>query len=375
MRSSVSARVIAFEFAPFPGGQGTYALEMSRALHRAGVSVEVLAANYGAELMEPYPIAYKLTHQKVNFGAALAVRSFLNVAPEDATVLACDIRAALLACVFKRPRQRVVSMFHGSEALKGSRSVVARSICMIVARCSDVTVANSQYTSTLVTDVTGVACSAALLGVSDFWLVPATGEFENASLRSIPASTMVFCTLGRLEPRKGQLDAIDAFTRLAPRHPGATYVIAGRVVDEAYGKAIMARIASSPADVRYVGTLSKDDVRRLYSRSTALILPARYEPSAVEGFGLVTLEAAAQGCPSIVTNVGGLAEAVVNQTTGIVCPAGDLEALIEAIEQLAANPENRMELAAGAGRRARSHTWARTVADTPFLGAIGVSSR
>lgn len=53
------------------------------------------------------------------------------------------------------------------------------------------------------------------------------------------------------------------------------------------------------------------------------------------------LQAMSVGLPSIVTNVGGMAEVVRNANAGLTTPVGDAEAMAEAIVQLASDPARR----------------------------------
>jgi glycosyltransferase involved in cell wall biosynthesis len=68
-----------------------------------------------------------------------------------------------------------------------------------------------------------------------------------------------------------------------------------------------------------MGTLRDDQLRDVYSAADVSAVPS----SALEGFGLVVLESAACGTPSIVSDVGGLPEAVSGLDRGLVVAAGD----------------------------------------------------
>ena len=65
----------------------------------------------------------------------------------------------------------------------------------------------------------------------------------------------------------------------------------------------------------------------------------------MEGLPLSVLEAMACGLPSIVTNVGGSAEAVRDQEVGLVIPDNSLDAAEEAILRLVTHPEERARMA------------------------------
>lgn len=77
--------------------------------------------------------------------------------------------------------------------------------------------------------------------------------------------------------------------------------------------------------------------------------------SDLESFCLSILEAAAFGCPSVATRVGGIPEFVQDGVTGLLVPPGegDVDALAAHLTDLIANPARRDALGAAARRRAR----------------------
>ena len=84
----------------------------------------------------------------------------------------------------------------------------------------------------------------------------------------------------------------------------------------------------------------QQDVRPYLQAASAFILTSH-----MEGLPLSVLEAMACGLPSIVTNVGGSAEAVRDQEVGLVIPDNSLDAAEEAILRLVTHPEERARMA------------------------------
>jgi glycosyltransferase involved in cell wall biosynthesis len=75
-------------------------------------------------------------------------------------------------------------------------------------------------------------------------------------------------------------------------------------------------------------------------------------PSHREGYGVLARQAMAYGRPVVATAVGGLAEAVVEEETGLLVPVGDARALRRAIQRLLDDRPLRERLGEAGRRRA-----------------------
>jgi N-acetyl-alpha-D-glucosaminyl L-malate synthase BshA len=75
--------------------------------------------------------------------------------------------------------------------------------------------------------------------------------------------------------------------------------------------------------------------------------------SDLESFCLSLLEAMCFACPCVATAVGGIPEVVTSGTTGLLVPAGDVDALVHAVESLIRDPARRLALGQAARQRAR----------------------
>ena len=109
---------------------------------------------------------------------------------------------------------------------------------------------------------------------------------------------------------------------------------------------------STGAPVRLLGRVPSPDLPALYACADvfALCCRSRWAGLEQEGFGIVFLEAAAAGIPSVAGDSGGRAEAVIDGETGIVLrnPA-DVAAVAGAIDRLLSDPA----LASRQGQAAR----------------------
>lgn len=77
-------------------------------------------------------------------------------------------------------------------------------------------------------------------------------------------------------------------------------------------------------------------------------------PSLWEGFGLVLLEAMAQGLPIVASRVSAIPEVVTDGETGLLVPPRDVDALAAALNTLLRDTDRRA--AYGVAARNRLHT-------------------
>ncbi len=135
--------------------------------------------------------------------------------------------------------------------------------------------------------------------------------------------------VGRLASNKGLLDLLPAFATLAREDPQARLVLAGD--DGGMGATVDARVRALGLDgrVRRVGHLSDATLGAAYRGARALVLPSEYE-----AFGLVLVEAMAQGTPVVASRVGGIPEIVEDDRTGLLVPPHDPTALGAALLRL-----------------------------------------
>ena len=75
--------------------------------------------------------------------------------------------------------------------------------------------------------------------------------------------------------------------------------------------------------------------------------------SDAESFCLSILEAMCFGCPSVSTRVGGIPEVVEDNQTGLLVPAGDVDALAAALQTLIDDEPQRLALGRAGRARAR----------------------
>ncbi|HEY7625002.1 MAG TPA: glycosyltransferase [Candidatus Limnocylindria bacterium] len=108
------------------------------------------------------------------------------------------------------------------------------------------------------------------------------------------------------------------------------------------------------ANVSFVGSRGQEELALYYAAADLCAVP-----SLTESFGLVALEAMACGTPVVGTKVGGLQTVIDHGESGLLVPAGDDEALADAMAEVLTDWRLRMHLAHGARDRAEKFTWSR----------------
>jgi glycosyltransferase involved in cell wall biosynthesis len=107
-----------------------------------------------------------------------------------------------------------------------------------------------------------------------------------------------------------------------------------------------------PPNTHVLLDVPHDGVMAAMAGSLALIVPSIY-PDACP---TVAMEAMASGRPVIASRIGGLPDLVDDDSTGLLVPAGDIEALASAMGRLTANPALRERMGDAARRKVRDFT-------------------
>ena len=154
-------------------------------------------------------------------------------------------------------------------------------------------------------------------------------------------------TLARLDPRKKVHELLDALAKANGRMPPYVLRIGGGVERGCadYAAALRARANGGP--VEWVGEVGDSGPFLRALDVFALIAEPAGCPNA-------SLEAMAAGLPVVATDVGGMAEQIVEGVTGHVVPAGDTDALADALVRLAHDAAARARLGSAGRERIRT---------------------
>jgi len=156
----------------------------------------------------------------------------------------------------------------------------------------------------------------------------------------------------KLQTRKRTDDLIEAYKRLSPA-PGVEphpYLV---IVGDGEQRESLERTARETGfdSIRFCGFRNQSELPRFFDLATVFVLPARHEP-----WGLIVNEVMNAGRAVIVSHeVGCHPDLITDGVEGIVFPAGDVDALTDALRRTLATPETAIEM----GRRGleRINNW------------------
>ena len=160
----------------------------------------------------------------------------------------------------------------------------------------------------------------------------------------IPEDATVALFMGRLKRDKGVLDLARAVGMLQSV-PNNLYVLFVGPDEESLVDQILELVTPRSNQVRFVGPV--DNPEDFFAAADFLCLP-----SYREGFGLVTIEAAAVGIPTLASRIYGITDAIVDGVTGILHEPGDLVDIAKGLQEMTMHPEKRQEMGVAAKNRA-----------------------
>lgn len=160
------------------------------------------------------------------------------------------------------------------------------------------------------------------------------------------------CYVGRLEPRKGVIEWVDAAVRVASETPAVTFDFIGSDMpagsfntDVSMRRYLQARIPRSlRRRFRFHGPVPRERLPRFLARACAAVVPSRWE-----NFPNTCVEAMCTGLPVIATRFGGMPEMVEDGVSGWLADGDDLSSMVPGLAKalwrcLEATPEQRQAM-------------------------------
>ncbi|MBB5128139.1 glycosyltransferase family 4 protein [Streptomyces griseoloalbus] len=350
-------------FDPVIGGAETYALNLAEGLTAVGHEVMVITDTpHGMEpgAADPGPRPYRLARlwryrgrlfdqqklpwEEMAFSLASELEAHMDAFRPDVLV-SNSLDTALQAAMIRRstPGLAWAAAFH-EHAPQDEPFGDGRMAVVYGDLRPDAVLAGSQFYAERARTY-GPAEAVHLIhhGVP----VPDVGEETTAAWRAryrLSDRDLMIACVGRLKPRKGMSELIEAFASLRPRERRLRLVIAGTVssASQAYAdglKSLADRLGCADL-VTFDETVVAAQVPALFSAADLVA-----QPSHEEGLGLAVLEGMAARRPVVTTRVAGINEIVTRPDVAVQVEAHDPKALAAALERLLTDAGARKDYA------------------------------
>lgn len=245
-------------------------------------------------------------------------------------------------------------------------------------RRAKVCLANSRYTASLLDPHGDLGDKLKVLYPP---IEPLPGDSELESLRDEaarfikeklshadgPDDARVLLSVGRLREHKGFQHVLLAMQRVAKEFPDLVYVIVG---SGPYETALRNEIKNLGLESRVVLVGQQNPPTGFYALADLFVTVTYEVPAEPEGFGMVFIEAARSGVPSIAGNIGGMPEAVRNGKTGFCVPGANPKALADSLRLVLGDDSLRATLGAEAQEFAKDFEPGRIA--EKFMAACGL---
>ena len=238
----------------------------------------------------------------------------------------------------KVARARSVVFVHGLDLVV--ENWVYQNFFVPFLRRHDRIIANSQNTRRIAIDK-GCDSAGVTIVHPGSTIPPIKSPQETASFRKDQdlENCKIVLSVGRMVKRKGLAEFLEkAWPSVVSLQPDAILLVVGDTPDNALlqdpkgaRRLVEAIEQCGKETVRFLGNVEDDTLWNCYAASDVLVFPLVRVAGDVEGFGMVAIEAAASGTPTVAFPVGGVVDAVEDGVNGTLVPESDYDAFSNAV--------------------------------------------
>ena len=241
------------------------------------------------------------------------------------------LTAPVAVIVSKIHDLKSITFVHGLDLIVRNR--IYQSIFIPFIRRSDIVVANSRNTARLA-EQAGIPTERIVILHPGTDMPDESQTVERFRKRYQLEGKSLLLSAGRLIPRKGLAEFIRyALPAVVRKHRDTVLVIVGSEPENALNRtdSVLEDIKSATEEcdlaehVLMTGRIDDNSLQAAYGEADCFIFPLREVPGDVEGFGMVAVEAAAHGLPTVAFAEGGVSDAVAEGESGFLVTPGDYE--------------------------------------------------
>jgi phosphatidylinositol alpha-1,6-mannosyltransferase len=308
---------------------------------------------------QPYRI-HRVKSWPVKGGSslAIAIRMLRLCVGGGFDVVLCGFASplAILANVVGRVTRVPYAVYTHGEDVVAVRMKVKRSLLAASLKRACVVMCNSRFS----------AAEVARFGVPASRIRTFSPGIEATSYLDAPAAEVdalrqrfavegkkVLLTLARLEARKGHDVVVRALPDIATAVPNVHYLVVGR--GDPTPLLSLATELGVRERVTIVDYVPDGSLPALFTLCDVYVMPSRLDSQTrqVEGFGIVYLEAAACGKPTVAGNQGGAPDAVVDGVTGLLVDPTNPAQIAHALTRLLVDEEEARRMGRAGRERVR----------------------
>lgn len=237
----------------------------------------------------------------------------------------------IASLVKKLTHAKLLISAHGSDVFTFN-STALKSISRFALRSADAITANSTASADVISSISGIYPEVIPMGV-DLEAFSAGGANvpHHNTLQDFGRPLILF--VGRLGEEKGLSYLIKAMPRFLEANPEAALLVIGDGPQRETATELAASLGVT-SRVRFLGAVPNKSIPPYFWMADAVAVP-----SLREGLGVVLLESAAAGVPAVASAVGGIADIIEHEKTGLLVPPRDSDSLADALVRLTSNPK------------------------------------
>ena len=249
-------------------------------------------------------------------------------------------------------------LIHGKEINHPKGSSLNNRVVKVLNNVEKV-IANSEYTKNLAID-NGVTKEKIVVinpGVNP------VNELNKKSLEKVESLLKVksprLITVSRFDKRKNHEKIIMALRNLKQKYPDIVYICIGYGDEEDNLKKLVKELDLN-LQVMFFKDISDDLKNALIAKSNIFVMPSIIHKKSIEGFGIVYLEAAQYGIPSLGGKDGGASDAIDHDKTGLICDGNNLEDIYSSLVSMIEN-KKYIEFGKNAKEYVSKFEWKKTL--------------
>ncbi len=267
---------------------------------------------------------------------------------------------AWLYCAARPRSTRLVTYVHGEDVLIAQASRQLSALARRIYEASHLIIANSRNTQKLLVDAFPRVSSVCIHPGVDIneYQVGSNRGIDYRSMFSWPKETVIVFTLARMERRKNHAMLIRALAQLRNERVPVALICGGDGPERGELEKLVDMLGVVKW-VKFLGAIPEDEKPMIFASSDIFAMPSISVGEMIEGFGIVLLEAAASGLPTICGSTGGQPEAIRDGRTGFCVDGNSIVAVMTALKTLANDEKLRHKFGAEGRLYAEEHDWKR----------------